>query len=144
MLARRRWRRSRERHELSWAALTSRRILAAGTTRGAPRRPGETLVEYGDRLAADILPDDRLGPVVRLVSAGLFSRHPTPTDHQAWADDVLDQVERANPAREVRRRRRATARPDTGSGAPTPATPERRLEDQTVAGPAASGDPSAR
>jgi len=87
------WRRWRAR---PWVSRVFLRLERAGSVRGRPRRPEETVAEYSAALAASVLPDPRIEELGRVLTAAAWSgRAPSPGE-QAWAEDVLRDVTQAH------------------------------------------------
>jgi hypothetical protein len=106
----------------SWAEELADRLDEEGRRRGRGRASGETVVDHADALADELLPDDRLTEVGRIVSAALFGRSAPPDDTRSWAESVVDDATAAHPppSRSQRRRaRRASPADEVLTGRPT-------------------------
>lgn len=87
--------RRRQRRSRPWATQIYERIAAAGVTRGRPRRPGETPVEYCAALGAEVDDDALARSLARvgvLVTAAAWSPQEPEVEARAWADDVINHV----------------------------------------------------
>jgi protein-glutamine gamma-glutamyltransferase len=83
----------------SWPVAFARRLQAAGSARGRPREPSQTITEYVDQLAASVLPHDRLREVAHIVAAEAFAGAPPDAAAQQRAEAILEEAEQTGPAR---------------------------------------------
>lgn len=98
------------RRHAPWPDRMTERLLRAGHSRGRSRQPHETLIEYTKALSDEVVGDERIADAGRIVSGELFSRRRPSEDSRAWVETTLEEIERANPARQIRRQRRREAR----------------------------------
>ncbi len=96
-----------------WASRYFTRLVRVGAERGRPHRRAETPAEYTTALAGGVLADERLVEVGRVLTEAAWSGRQPAATTRVWAEQVLDEAARANPA--YRRTRRPPAR--TGPGA---------------------------
>lgn len=89
--------------DVSWALEVLADLEAAGTARGRPREPAETVLGYTEALAATVLPDERIAAVGRVLSGALFDRAEVSAYTRAWAGAVVAEVVAANPPERGRR-----------------------------------------
>jgi hypothetical protein len=85
--------------ERSWAEQLAARLDHEGRRRGHGRDPGETVAHHARALADGPLPDHRIAAVGRLLSNALYGRNVPGDDARAWAQNVVDEVSAAYPAR---------------------------------------------
>ncbi|MFN2503042.1 MAG: transglutaminaseTgpA domain-containing protein [Acidimicrobiales bacterium] len=86
----RRWQRRRAR---PWVSRCYERLVGAGLRRGRARGRHETPAEYCAALA-DLVADDRLVEVGRMITRGAYSEGEPPAPDRAWADHVVRETGR--------------------------------------------------
>lgn len=93
-----------------WALALMQKLEHEGERRGRPRHRDETPVAYTEALAADVLPDDRVAGVGRILSSALFGPREITAERRVWAEATFDAVLEAHPRTGRTRHRRAPAR----------------------------------
>lgn len=84
-----------------WAEALVARIELHGRARGRPRGPSETVMARV--LASDLDPPDgeaahQLGELGALLSEAIFGGREIPADRRAWAEELVSDLERSDPA----------------------------------------------
>jgi hypothetical protein len=85
----------------TWAQGIVHRLEAEGAVRNRPRRPTESIVDYGTALGTSVLADPRLADASRIVSGALFGRTQPSLASRAWVDTVVSDAIERNPLPEM-------------------------------------------
>lgn len=101
----------RRRHRRAWSHLVLQRLTAAGTRRGRPRRPTETVAEYLDVLAREVLGDPRLADVARAIDRATFGADGPDASETRRMDALVKEILAAAPRPSRRGRRGRGGRP---------------------------------
>ena len=89
--------RRRRRTQRPWEARLLDRLEEAGERRGRPRRLDETLAEYARALDREVLDDDRLEEVARIVTRSSFAPGGVGPEERQRAEQLTDDVLAAAP-----------------------------------------------
>jgi hypothetical protein len=90
----------RRRTDRQWAIDTLARLSEEGTSRGRGRQRSETVQGYVDELGDEVLADERMHAVGRVLSDAFYAEQSTTPEQRAWVDGVVDEVLARPPAAE--------------------------------------------